>query len=440
MFDRKDIKPIPKYIAQMIKNKDKNYSNYVRFYAYYTTIKKELVKITVACKNFEKQWFCKQVAVHGVHSDTCYVKDMEYSLMGFSVGWYKQGISQEKRNYYDDDRWQTAEDKYYDPIAPIVNRKYPLKFEAYKYSCVDKYPYADAIKYLRIYEQYPETEYLMKLGLYHLATNKSILKKARKDKAFRKWLIANAEPLKNEYGNYGYYSGKTILFSYKENLSIVEGLKIAIAKDELLKDYNYKNYVSEIIPASEILDFLNYLDKQKTGISSYADYLRACQYLHLDMTLPKNKYPKDFKHWHDVRIDEYHTAQALEDEKKRKELYKQFTQIANKYSLLERNMNDDYAVIIAKSPTDLIKEGKKLNHCVGRMNYDQKFAREESLIFFVRNKDDLKTPFVTLEYSLQNHKVLQCYGYKDTKPTEQVLEFVNKKWLPYANRKIRKIA
>ena len=72
--------------------------------------------------------------------------------------------------------------------------------------------------------------------------------------------------------------------------------------------------------------------------------------------------------------------------------------------------------------------------------YDQKFIREETLIFFIRNRLAPNTPFVTLEYSLKNHKVLQCYAYGDTRPAEQVLEFVNKTWLPYANRKIKKLA
>ena len=97
-------------------------------------------------------------------------------------------------------------------------------------------------------------------------------------------------------------------------------------------------------------------------------------------------------------------------------------------------------MIIAKSPADLIVEGKTLNHCVGRMNYDQKFVREESLIFFVRNKNEPNKPFVTVEYSLENKKVLQCYGENDHKPNEDILKFVNKVWLPYANRKIKKVA
>lgn len=99
----------------------------------------------------------------------------------------------------------------------------------------------------------------------------------------------------------------------------------------------------------------------------------------------------------------------------------------------------NFAVIIAKSPTELIREGEILNHCVGRMNYDQRFIREESLIFFVRNSNEIDTPFVTVEYSIAKHKVLQCYGYNDSKPDDEVLHFVNKVWLPKANKELKKL-
>jgi len=96
-------------------------------------------------------------------------------------------------------------------------------------------------------------------------------------------------------------------------------------------------------------------------------------------------------------------------------------------------------LIIAKSPSDLLKEGEILNHCVGRMNYDQKFAREESLIFFIRNKEEPQKPFVTLEYSLKSKKILQCYGYRDSRPSQEVLDYANNVWLPYANKKLKKL-
>jgi hypothetical protein len=87
------------------------------------------------------------------------------------------------------------------------------------------------------------------------------------------------------------------------------------------------------------------------------------------MTLPKNRYPHNFKRWHDIRIDEYATAKALADEQMRAELYEKFSVVARKYMALQ-NSKDGYTVIIAQSPAELMREGEALNHCVGRMGYD----------------------------------------------------------------------
>ena len=122
------------------------------------------------------------------------------------------------------------------------------------------------------------------------------------------------------------------------------------------------------------------------------------------MTDSKHLTPIDFKRWHDIRIDEYRTAKALKDAEERKEMYAKFAIVAEKYLPLQRNKDDAFVVVIARSPQDLIREGDALDHCVGRMNYDQRFIREESLIFFVRDKQSPDVPFVTVEYSLQNKK------------------------------------
>ena len=73
------------------------------------------------------------------------------------------------------------------------------------------------------------------------------------------------------------------------------------------------------------------------------------------------------------------------------------------------------------------------------MNYDMKFIREESLIFFIRKKENKETPFVTMEYSLKSKQILQCYGENNKKPEKEILDYINNKWLPYANRKIKAI-
>ena len=442
-MEEKDIKAIPKYIIRKIRKlDDKNRfvtDTGTRYYSYLTKINKDLARIIVACKVKDHQWFCKQVVVHTMNSDHCLVRDIDYSLFGYIVGWSKQILTYSHRRY-DDGKWYKSDDKYYNVLCPIINKNYALKIDKYKYSAIDKYKYLDIIKYLKIYEKYPQAEYLVKLNLSQFATNKSILKQVGKDKNFRKWLIKSRDYLKNEYGQYPYISSKVMLYAYKNNISIALSQKLDMKTKELQEDYNFRNKISKIITKDEVITFINYLEKQETDCSSYADYLKACEKLNLDMTIDKNKYPKDFKKWHDIRIDQYHTLKAIEDEEKRKELYEKFEKVANKYLPMQRVMNEDFVVIIAKSPADLIKEGEILNHCVGRMNYDQKFAREESLIFFVRDKNNPQKPFVTVEYSLQNKKILQCYAKDNRKPQSNVEQFINKKWLPYAKRKLKEVA
>ena len=120
-------------------------------------------------------------------------------------------------------------------------------------------------------------------------------------------------------------------------------------------------------------------------------------------------------------------------------MYNKFAFVANKYLALEKQ-SPHLCILIAKNPDELKVEGKALHHCVGRMNYDQKFLREESLIFFVRNKQNLSEPLVTLEYSLENKKILQCYGVNNSTPSDEILRFVNKSWLPFTKRQLKKIS
>ncbi|MCM1532366.1 MAG: PcfJ domain-containing protein [Ruminococcus flavefaciens] len=434
-----NIKPIPKHIEKRIRELDKircPEQKGLRFYAYLTTIKKELVKITVAMRNKGKsEQLIKQVAVHGVYSDICLVRDLEYCYLGiyaYRVGWYDEGIKYryDIRPYYNDGKWYSVDFKYYNPYAEVVNIELALKY--FPYSAVDILKPACPITYLRKYTKYPQAEYLIKAGLGKFVRSKMILELIGKDKRFCKWLMANKEALvKNPY--YipvvirSYKTGKPLdeLQAYKETVIILKRQRNLPALRKAFKD--------------DLDQLIDYVSIQKTGVTTYNDYFTACTYLGLDMTVPKNRYPHDFKRWHDIRIDEYRTAMAIADEEQRKELYEKFKLIAEKYLTLQRNLNDAFIVVIAKSPAELIKEGDILHHCVGRMNYDQRMIREESLIFFIRNAAEPDLPFVTVEYSVANKKVLQCYGDYDTRPSQEVLDFVNDKWLPFANKKLNKI-
>lgn len=438
MIKEKDIRPIPKYMQKRIFERDKqdfpNGDSQRRFYAYLAKYGGELVKVTVAVKNRNNKartLVYKQVAVHDIHSERCLVKDIQYYYIGgYVVGWFEQGLQKEPK-WYETSYWCEAY-RQFEPKAPIVNAEYALKFPKYKYSHADKYNYTDLLDYLRTYEEYPQAEYLVQMGLLYLATSKIILKKIGRDKNFRKWLIQNKDELIRKQ-HYIY----VITRSYAEKKS----LRYAQSYEELKKKYKNNDTAKKIVKLldDDVKRFFDYIIRNDTNLFTYLDYYRACEYLQLDMTDTKNILPMDFKRWHDIRIDEYRSAKALKDAEERKELYAKFANVAEKYLPLQSSKDNVFIVVIARSPDELVREGEALDHCVGRMNYDQRFIREESLIFFVRNINEPDVPFVTMEYSLSQKRVLQCYGEHDHKPSDSVLNYVNKKWLPFANRQLNKI-
>ena len=451
MLDRNYIKPIPKTIVAAIKRKDKNRyktpCGNTRFYSYLSTWKKELVKVTVAVRHYKEEWYCKQVAVHGLRSENALVKDVEYfTVAGYIVGWYDIKACARKKQW-EDGKWYSCKRKYFDMFAPTVNLEYLECFPEYQYSEYKNAPCDDILSYLRLYEEYPESEYLIKSGLKYYAMNKTILRKVRKDKSFHKWLVAH----KDADMITGKYYCNSILHSYTHNVPIAQVNMLEYRKRHLVADYHGKEIVKLALKKGvkgEYERFFAYLDKQDISNYLYLDYIRACKFLNLDCHDDKIRYPKDFHRWHDIRIEERRVIEAeqerLRKEKAKKEkekLVSDFLIAAEKYLPLAEFAGDKhFAIFIARSPAELVKEGNALSHCVGHNGYDKKMANQETLIFFVRKIEELDKPFVTLEYSLKSKKVLQCYAYHNTKPEEKVLKFVHKKWLPYANKQLKKIA
>ena len=426
------IKPIPKKFVAEINKRETKIDGHTRYYSYLTENDKELVKVTVAVKHYRGKLYYKQCAVHGLHSANCFVKDMEYTFMGgYQTGFFDVGIGKAAK-WYEDGKWYKAEGKYFNVFSSLLNIDFLAKYDEYKYSAYDLYKGDDIIGYLRLYEEYPQTEYLVKFGLSYYVQYKQLLKKISKDKKFQKWLFNNHSAL-----NDNYYYVSAILKAYKENKPLAE----VQAYEEKVKKINADKSLKPIrqLFGKDISKYIDYIDKQNISHRLYLDYLNACNYLGLDMNENKNRIPHDFMYWHDVRIDEYRSARAKKDAEERKEFYDNFSKVAEKYSRL-CNENGAYMVVIAQSPDELVREGEILKHCVGTMGYDQKFVREQTLIFFVRHKENPTEPFVTVEYSLKSKKVLQCYAKGNTTPDAEVTTYINSIWTPYVNKALKKIA
>jgi len=454
MITIKDIKPIPKHMLKAIKKRDKQrYTSPCsnsRFYSYLAIWKKELVKVTVAVKHKYNNWYCKQVAVHSLNSKISYVKDLcFYRIAGYVVGWHDLGLYTHQKDF-EDGNWYENDTSLFDPFAPVVNLNFLDRFNEYKYCPYLLYTGTDILRFLRLYEEYPQMEYLMKSGFSCYATSITILRQMKKDKSFHKWLVAH----KDYDLTYGSYYCDVILRAYKTHKPLKELQAFEERKRQLIRDYYYKDIkgVFKKSVKGEYARFFRYIDKHNISLYTYRDYIQACRYLKLDITEDKIRYPSNFTYWHNIRIEEENVLRneeerklkrqrAIQLRKEKRELLQNFMRAAKKYLPLDGFSEDShYAVFIAKSPSELIREGNALSHCVGRGTYQKRMADEESLIFFVRKYDDLNTPFVTIEYSLKRNVVLQCYTYNNTKPSDEVLNFVNNKWLPYANKQLKLLA
>ena len=421
------IKPIPKYIEKQIikKYEQSNYAEH--YYSYLTKNDGELVEILCAVKPYKGDIYIKQVAVHGIDSKEAFIKDMNFTyLAGYRVGWYAEGLTKQPK-YWEDGRWWQSYDEYYNPYSVLLNPEYATKQKEFKYALVEKVSGMYIFSYLRLFREFPEMESIEKMGLACLVYSKQILKKFRKDTTFRKWLYKNKANINQKRYRIG-----DIISAYNKHIEIDSYCEWA--------DFKRKYKGVSLNGFKDLKAFFNYIKKQETNVESYKDYMLACQELEIDTSLPKNYMPHNFKYWHDVRIDQLNDLKAERDRKAREELYNKFAIVSNKYSSLQKLKGNAFVAIIPSSPKDLIEEGLCLHHCVGRMNYDAKFSREETLIFFIRDIQNIQTPLVTIEYSIKDKTVLQCYGDHDTKPNEQIENFVFKQWLPYANRKLKKIA
>lgn len=68
---------------------------------------------------------------------------------------------------------------------------------------------------------------------------------------------------------------------------------------------------------------------------------------------------------------------------------------------------------------ELKKEGEALHHCVG--TYMERVRKGETMIFFIRRKEEPEKPYYTLEW---HGKVVQCRGSHNCDMTPEVKAFV----------------
>lgn len=146
--------------------------------------------------------------------------------------------------------------------------------------------------------------------------------------------------------------------------------------------------------------------------TKYRDYLDMAAQLRWNMKSTMVLFPKDFKQAHDIAVEQF-------NKQKQKNIRTQLKKVIQShiYDFEDKNL----MIVVPKSGAQIVKEGQVLHHCVAR--YVDSVAKQQTMILFVRHKDNPTKPFYTLEW--KDGKVVQCYGLKDCDMTPEVQKFVN---------------
>lgn len=328
----------------------------------------------------------------------------------------------------DFNKWKEEKCDLFDCLIPILNldelQKTRYKYCAYPQNC-------DLMRYLRKYAEDPSVEFFGKIGLYPFPT---LLRKAKKDKQFCRFLRDNALDV-------DLYGPQAALVAYKQHIDVVEARRRCEAKARL--ERNIRDYIPEYkgtaINAAKLGEYLDGLKKrkgdQRSIYSTYNDYLKAIKGLRLDLNDTKNIYPRDFWRMHDFRVDEWEADKKKRDKDARAQLYADFRKKAETLKPFETDF-EEYKIVIPSEISDLIEEGDRLHHCVGKMGYDLKVIKGTSIIAFMRSASDVKTPLYTIEYRIDLGKLAQCYGKNDSCVPDEIRQLAEM-WAKDVKKRIK---
>lgn len=321
---------------------------------------------------------------------------------------YKQ--VQFSKEYFD--LWEERDGKVLGIWYRVLNPDMLKDTQSFKYCGYAPSVTDDVIEYLNEYIEHPSVEYFGKLGIKPTPT---LIRKAEKDKAFRHWLFKTKIDC--------FCGPQAIIYAYEHNIGVAEAKKICHEIDYLNRwvARDVEEIKGTKIDRKRVRD---YIKEKDIFARDYNDYLKALKKLGYDLTDTKNLFPYDFKTMHDLRVAEYDSAVAKEDREKRAKLYAKFEAAARLSKPFEYK-DGCYAAIIPEQIEELIREGKELHHCVGKMGYDLKMANGEIVIVFIRSVLDIEKPLATVEYDLKRHYIRQLHGDYNNTPADDVRAFVD---------------
>ena len=275
------------------------------------------------------------------------------------------------------------------------------------------------VKMLDNLKNLPPTEYLVKMGMYRLASQ----------------LDPDNMKSGRDFGTILGVNPQYKKLYCEKNISLDEH-NAWVTEEDFMKMRRLNLNSSQTSTACDMLAtmsykrFVNYFTKQRRIyprqnfdqlLRWYNDYIDMSEQMEIDLSHKSVRFPKDIKVAHDRLLKEY---KVVENEILDEQLRKATERL---YAGLTEYKNDGYAIVFPRTKTDFIIEGQSLSHCVGTQEkYFKNHLEGTNMIFFVRKAEEIGKPFVTMEIDMRRLVIQQIYGYGDKRPAQAVINFANK--------------
>jgi len=309
-----------------------------------------------------------------------------------------------------------------------------IKKTPFSHICWDYYENEEtgdgAVKLFDQFAKYPSIEYVTKIGLGHIITERlrgsasygvlNLRKTRIRDILRRKPTKADACYIKKHGKNIRYSDLKAWQKAKNINVSLEEIVKSGIG-------CKWKDNIENIIQGIKTEKIIKYIVNSNNQIYDYFDYIDQCRKLGYDLSNKSTLFPKNLEKAHSK-------ASAQIKYKKNKELEdkwnKRHEKMVKKYEFAALG----YKIVIPQRAADLIAEGAAMSNCVG--GYMERMASGSTDIMFIRKNEDLEKSFVTMEVC--KNVIIQVrakYNKNIDEDTEKFVELFKKCRLETKRRK-----
>lgn len=393
-----------------------NKSNRSRFYLYLLPNGNDLHIHTIACRA-PTRWRsveAKEVIRASVDASTMYVKDIAYcGMAGYQVDWSPEGGR--RRDWSYKGQWQRVD---YAPRCAwkvwgtVVNPETLQSHPRFRY-CAWTPACGHLLDWLKAYTEHPHIEMLAKSGVGWLGTRTSFVKQMHRNKSLVRWFMGHVQEIRDER-----YPVPAILRAFRTGVGISDAER-SLRNQRVCRSFG--------IPKTLNPDrVMAYSLKVPVSMHFYAQYLRNCEKLGLDMTDTKTVCPHDLPKRSQIVADRVAEITRREQAEKAREQDTQIAAFAAQYARLEKRRTASMIIRIPRRTLDFVREGKRLANCLGDGHYAAKMARGETLLAFVRKSSRPDAAFVAVEWSPNQGRVLQCYAAKNQRPPSDVMRFVDR--------------